>query len=131
MSTTVLVSLEAVVCTCGCVFGLAADHKAQLQRTHETFHCPKGCTQHYPGESREEKLRKQLEATEKRLQFVRDDRDMEARRASAAERSAKATRGHLTRVKKRAHAGVCIHCNRTFPKLAQHMATKHAGEHVE
>lgn len=41
------------------------------------------------------------------------------------ERSHQATRGHLTRQRKRASAGVCPCCNRTFQQLARHMKSKH------
>ena len=43
----------------------------------------------------------------------------------AAERSAAAYKGHLTRVKRRVGNGVCPCCNRTFKNLADHMTTKH------
>lgn len=43
----------------------------------------------------------------------------------AEEQSHRATRGHLTRHKKRASAGVCPCCNRTFQNVARHMSTKH------
>jgi hypothetical protein len=43
----------------------------------------------------------------------------------AEERSHIATRGHLTRTKKRVAAGVCPCCNRTFQNLARHMKGQH------
>jgi len=43
----------------------------------------------------------------------------------AEERSHVATRGHLTRARKRAAAGVCPCCGRTFKQLARHMQTQH------
>lgn len=42
-----------------------------------------------------------------------------------AEASLKATKGVVTRLSKRASAGTCPCCNRTFKQLAAHMATKH------
>lgn len=44
-----------------------------------------------------------------------------------AERRAAAARGQVTKLKKRAAGGACPCCNRTFPNLAAHMKTKHAG----
>lgn len=44
-----------------------------------------------------------------------------------AERSLSATKGVVTRMKKRTTAGVCPCCNRHFTALERHMATKHPG----
>jgi hypothetical protein len=62
----------------------------------------------------------------------KNDRLIEMRRHSATrdllaaeERSHTATKGHLARQRKRAQAGVCPCCNRTFQQLARHMANKH------
>jgi hypothetical protein len=46
-------------------------------------------------------------------------------RADQAEASAVALKGHNTRLKKRASAGVCPCCNRTFKQLAAHMKSQH------
>ncbi len=124
-TTTVFVSLHAVTCfKCGIVFGLNATQRENLINSHDAFFCPAGHSQAYVGETDAEKLRKQLVATEQRLKFARDDRDAADRRSAAA-------RGQVTKLKNRAHAGVCIRCNRTFENVARHMATKHAGECVE
>lgn len=124
-NTTIFVTLNAVTCvTCGVVFGLSTEHQRGLRDSRRTFYCPAGHFLAFNGKTEAEKLRDQLVATEKRLQYARDDRDAADRRASAA-------RGQMTKLKKRAHAGVCLHCNRTFSQLAKHMATKHATEPVE
>jgi DNA repair exonuclease SbcCD ATPase subunit len=49
--------------------------------------------------------------------------DAEARRT--AERQAAAAKGQATKLRKRASAGTCPCCNRTFKQLAAHMASKH------
>jgi hypothetical protein len=123
---SVLVSLELIQVTCarsscGVTFGLAKHHHTALRDSHNSFYCPNGHMQSYPQETVEEKLKRELEwetAAYKRA-CVRADREA---------RSHTATKGHLTRVKKRAHNGVCIHCNRTFPNLSRHMKSKHAEE---
>ena len=50
---------------------------------------------------------------------------MRERGREEAEASLQATKGVVTRLKKRAIAGVCPCCNRTFQQLAAHMAHKH------
>ena len=47
--------------------------------------------------------------------------------ARAAERSNRALRGHLTRQRKRAAAGMCPCCRRTFENVARHMESQHPG----
>lgn len=46
---------------------------------------------------------------------------------SRTERRLNATRGVVTRTKKRVAAGVCPCCHRTFQQLARHMAGQHPG----
>lgn len=82
--------------------------------------CPMGHTWWYVGESeldRERRLRKNAEASR---QATRDLLKHE-------ERSHAATRGHLTRAKRRAHAGVCPveGCKRHFKDLERHIESKH------
>jgi hypothetical protein len=44
---------------------------------------------------------------------------------AAEERSHAATKGQMTKLRKRVHAGVCPECKRTFQNLARHMESKH------
>jgi hypothetical protein len=46
----------------------------------------------------------------------------------AEERSHAATRGQMTKLRKRVERGVCPHCKRHFANLERHVATKHAEE---
>jgi len=84
------------------------------------IHCPNGHTWHYTGKTEAEKLREQLEEQQRRTMAARD-------LLEAEERSHAATRGHLTRTKKRVAAGVCPHpdCHRHFTNLERHVASKH------
>jgi len=92
----------------------------------QQFYCPSGHTNAYFGETAEEKARKELAQAEKRLTWYSDRLDAERREREVAENSLRTTKGHLTRVKRRIEAGVCIHCNRTFQNVARHMETKHS-----
>lgn len=122
MSTTVLVNIEVETCaSCGVPFGISEQQRSNLRRTKATFYCPSGHGQNYVGKTEADKLREQLVATENSLKLAREGRDSAERRESAA-------KGQITKLKKRAHAGTCIHCNRTFQNVARHMATKHAEE---
>lgn len=95
-------------------------------RNHQTFYCTFGHPQVFAeGETEADKLRrernrlKQNEAWyESRLKELREEAEHQRNRANGY-------KGHATRIMKRAKAGVCPCCNRTFKQLAQHMATQH------
>jgi hypothetical protein len=131
MGTVVSVAfdLETETCwRCGIAFGMPRRYKDHLLQYGETFWCPKGCQLRY-GTPEVDKLKKKLAdqkaAYEKRLQWA-DQRETAAkRRADSAERSKAATKGHLTRHKKRTAAGVCPVCSRSFNQLRRHMKSKH------
>jgi DNA repair exonuclease SbcCD ATPase subunit len=98
-----------------------------------TFYCVHGHPRHWPqGKSEEQKLREQLEAERRERARAQQniamwqDEAREAKERATRERiRANAYKGHATRITKRAKAGVCPCCNRTFQSLAKHMAAKH------
>lgn len=108
-------------CACGIVFGMPLDFYKECQsNTERWFFCPNGHRQHYT-ESEETRLRRQLENERDNVAYWRSQQAL-------TEGSLRATKGHLTRLRKRAEAGVCIHCNRTFQNVARHMESQHGGE---
>ena len=105
-----------VVTHCWCGIGLAVpenlySHAQQTDRNH--IYCPLGHTFVF-----RDNYEKKLEAEQRRHRATKD-------LLHAEERSHIATRGHLTRTKKRVAAGVCPCCHRTFQQLARHMKNKH------
>lgn len=120
-SWTLTANLQLVsetCCNCHVVFAMTDDLVARRRDDHGTFYCPNGHPQHYTGKSTAERLREQLDDAYGYANRVASERD-------AVERSARALRGHLTRQKRRAAAGVCPCCNRSFAALANHMTSKH------
>jgi hypothetical protein len=107
--------LTVVTCWCGVHLAIPASLYAEARRTRHTVYCPLGHAFSY-SDSTAERLRR----AEAREQATRE-------LLQAEERSHAATRGHLTRHRKRAAAGVCPCCHRTFQQLARHMANKHPG----
>jgi hypothetical protein len=75
------------------------------------WYCPNGHSLHYPGETAADKARKEADRAKLEAMEERDKR-------LAAERA-------LAKTKKRANAGVCLDCHRTFADVARHRATKH------
>lgn len=113
--------LEVLSCgNCHVDFAIDKEWHERLQRTGKAFWCPNGHCISY-GEhvqSELDRARKQLERAEARETAWRDQ-------AESAERSAIAYKGHATRLRKRAAAGVCPCCTRTFQNLQRHMTSQH------
>jgi hypothetical protein len=106
--------LTVTHCWCGIAVAIpsnlsryAHDHKSHA------IYCPLGHEFVFT-DTFEEKL----EQEQKRHRATRD-------LLVAEERSHQATRGHLTRQRRRAAAGVCPCCHRSFQNVARHVATKH------
>lgn len=108
--------LETMTCSeCGIFYALP-EQMLDWARMHPeiTWCCPNGHRRHFPGRTLEQKLAD----ARQREQATRD-------LLAAEERSHAATRGHLTRTKKRVAHGVCPCCNRTFQQLSRHMKSQH------
>ena len=67
-----------------------------------------------------DRLKQQLAQKDDEIRVQRDCRE-------AAERSASARKGQITKLKKRAAAGVCPCCNRSFENLRRHIDSQHPG----
>lgn len=109
--------IHETCCVCGIAFGITRDLYNRRSHDKKVFYCPNGDSLRYTGKSDAQEI-KDAQAYAQR----------QAERADANHRSLIATKGHLTRAKKRAAAGLCQSCNRTFEDVAKHYATKHPGE---
>jgi hypothetical protein len=111
-------TLVVVQCfSCGVTYAIPESFDRSARKYHGDrpngwkIVCPFGHTWFYVGETKEEKLKRQIQATKDLL--------------AQEERAHQATVADAKRQKKRASAGVCPCCNRTFQQLARHMASKH------
>jgi DNA repair exonuclease SbcCD ATPase subunit len=126
MTTTLTYSgtLTVNTCWCGMRHAIPSELYDFQQRQHRdgekqtAIYCPLGHNYIISGKGEAEQLREQLATETRRRKAARE-------LLAAEERSHAATRGHLTRTKKRVGGGVCPCCNRTFQQLARHMANKH------
>ncbi len=123
-------TLIAVTCpTCYTVHGIPDSmSRAMLANrgpSGEKAHCPNGHVWWYTGKSDADKLREQLDTTRRDADWQRQCRQRAEEDREAANRRLNATKGVVTRMKRRAKAGVCPCCNRTFSALAAHMRTQH------
>ncbi len=116
---------EIVYCyKCRMPFAIPASIRADWQESGDGFYCPNGHLQSY-SESDVQKLKKQLQNSNKRLQWAEQDAKTQRERADHNERRRRAEKAAKTRIKNRVGNGVCPCCNRTFQNLAKHMENKH------
>ncbi len=111
-------------CTCGIQFGLPDNFAQERRRTGGGFSCPNGHTLSW-SDHELARTKRALAEAEQRIQ-----REIAAKteaQAQAAFHKSEADRAmaKAKRVEKRATAGVCPCCNRTFKQLQQHIAAKH------
>lgn len=93
-----------------------------------SFFCPYGHEAHFPSKEQEgrfEALQRERDRLKQQLAEKDDTILAEKIARQEAERVAARAKGQVTRIKKRVSAGVCPCCNRHFPNLERHMATKH------
>lgn len=114
---------------CGVVFGVTEAVMDIRREDHAWWYCPNGHEWHFGGENTEEKLRRELQEERDRLadRLAREVSRHDQTRADRdrAEGSLRATKGVVTKIKKRVAAGVCPCCNRSFQDLARHMKGQH------
>jgi hypothetical protein len=103
---------------CGVTFGIGDVFERNRRKDHRSFYCPNGHSQGFYGENKAERYERLYKSAEARLTHTRDQRD-------AAERSKRAYKGQVTKIKRRVGKGVCPCCNRSFQDLASHMEAKH------
>jgi len=114
---------------CGMEISVPLSQWEHWKKSEEDFWCPRcGDRRVYKkGKTREKETIERLEREAKRME---QERNYARSLAEAERRSHIATRGHLTRQKKRAAAGTCPCCKRTFNALSRHIQEQHP-EYVE
>lgn len=91
-----------------------------------THYCPNGHGQGWSkNECEDAVIRRERDRLKQETARLSDEVKQQREQREAAECSAAAYKGQTTKLKKRAAAGVCPCCNRTFQNLARHMANKH------
>lgn len=132
--TTFAIGLELELFTCshdacGISFALPTWYAKERRADHATWYCPNGHRRYFPGKSDEEKLRDQLQAAKKEVEYQRSLRQEADQNAKHFEARANGYKGQAAKLKKRAAAGTCAFCSRTFSNVADHVKTQHPSEH--
>ena len=116
---TKVVEIDWISCArCGLVFGVPGSWSTSKRENHRLFHCPDGHPLSYHGKTEEEKLIQENKRLAQKSRLLKHSLD-------STERSRRAQKGHMTRIKNRIAKGVCPCCNRQFKNLLDHMETKH------
>lgn len=129
MTVTEHVVLESLKCwVCGCCFAVDRSIMHNKREYNKTLYCPNGCRLGF-GESPSELLRKEyehkLQTAKDDAEWLRQDRDRKIQRIEEVKKSLSATKGVVTRMKRRVSKGVCPCCNRHFRELERHMKEMH------
>lgn len=117
-------------CWCGITHAIPQELKDHQTRQHRdgrqqiNIYCPLGHTYIIAGEGEAKKLQRQLGYAQDSLAATRAELDQ-------TKGSLTATKGVVTRMRKRAIAGACQFCHRHFTNVARHMATQHPTATVE
>lgn len=112
-------------CQCGMVFAVSSSFQRQRQRQHDTFYCPAGHGQAYTGKSDLEQAQADIEKYRRLWKEEANYAASVVSERNAAQRSLRATKGQLTKTKKRIANGVCPCCRRHFVNLERHMTGQH------
>lgn len=110
---------------CGVMFAIDDGFDDRRRADHRNFYCPNGHTLSYNGKTEAEKEKARADRLQKQVEQREADIRFEQRRLDNERRAHAATKGVLTKTKKRIGNGVCPCCNRTFADLGRHIAGQH------
>jgi hypothetical protein len=123
-------TLVVMTCWCGMNHAVPQDLRDYQARQHDNgevqtrIFCPLGHSHVRAGKGKAELLQRDLERADHRARANLAALETERRSHSA-------TKGQLTKVKKRIGKGICPCCNRHFANVERHMATQHPDFHGE
>ena len=123
-SINVNVAIDPETChACGVTFGMARSFMKDRLTDGKTFYCPAGHGAVYTKSTQAEleRVRGQLAYSRESLAGERAGHQRTANRLAG-------TQGALTRTKRRANAGVCLNCHRTFANVVRHRERMHPKE---
>lgn len=111
-------------CVCGIAYYVPQPWESARRRKGDGFHCPNGHSLHF-GDNETDKLRRERDILiQEKARFLEEANRLRSRVDRHA-RTAAAYKGQVTKLRKRASAGLCPCCNRSFENLQRHMKTKH------
>lgn len=110
---------------CGVQFGMPEEYYNRRLNDRQTWYCPNGHPRTFTGPTKAERETSELR---KQLEWARDDLARNRERLAQESKAHSATKGQLTKTKKRLAAGVCPYCHRNFVALGKHIRGQHPHE---
>lgn len=117
-----LVALRCI--SCDVLYGINRRLYEQRQRDGRSLWCTNGHTAAYT-DTEADKLRRERDRLKQETARLAEERDTAARAAEFERGRAKRAEAATKRLKKRAAAGNCPACKRTFANMASHMKHMH------
>lgn len=126
---TVTTTFEIIACwQCNIRWAMPEEFVAQRRRDGKGFYCPNGHSCAY-NETEADRIKREAEkkitSLQQSLAWAEESKRSWRESAERAENRLRATKGVVTKLKKRVGNGVCPCCNRTFSNLARHMHSQH------
>ncbi len=110
---------------CGVSFAVEDGFDSRRREDHQSFYCPNGHSMSYQGKTELQKAEERAERLQRQVEAREADIRTEQRRLANERKAHAATKGQLTKTKKRVANGVCPCCNRHFVNVERHMAHQH------
>jgi septal ring factor EnvC (AmiA/AmiB activator) len=122
------VAIEQIYCCndhCDAMIIIPERVMNRFRESHKTFHCYFGHPQSFTGKNEKQKLRDELEKSERLRERARKEKEWVQQDLKNERNSNRALKGVITRTKNRVKNGVCPCCNRSFKNLHEHMSKQH------
>ena len=115
----VVEKLSTICCAeCAMTFAVPERFETDRRKDHKSFCCPAGHRQSFTAESDEEKMRRERDIA--RQQLARAEQE-----TASVNRRLENEKKEVKKLKKRAAAGACPCCHRSFLNMAIHMRKQH------
>ena len=116
-----LIVMECHKCAIAYAVPASFDRLNHVRKGREWW-CPNGHGAAYQT-TEEERLQSLLDSARGAVEHAQD-------RYNEEKRSHSATKGQLTKVKRRAEAGTCPHCKRSFVQMRRHITKRHPDKEL-
>ncbi len=112
---------------CGVTFAINNEYRNRRVEDHRSFYCPSGHSMSYGEDNEAEKQRKRADRLARTVEAREEEIRTEQRRLEIERRRHAATKGQLTKTRRRAEHAMCPveGCRRSFANVAKHVANQH------
>lgn len=113
-----------VCANCGVRFGMSEKLETERRQDGGRFHCPNGHFLTF-GESAADKLRRERDRLQQEIARLKEEAAEAWQAESKARDRVQRAESRVKKLAKRAAAGTCPSCRRTFQDMATHMKRQH------